>query len=87
MICVDPAREGTWKYGKCCHMYIDNGKLEQLHGFAQSIGLARDWFQPTPYPHYDLSEHLRKIAVKNGALEVDRRHIINLMKEKENHDK
>jgi hypothetical protein len=32
-----------------------NGPIEELHEFAQSIGLKREWFQDHPrHPHYDV---------------------------------
>ena len=83
MICVDPLtnteQTDKWKYGPKCHMFSDTGDLDSLHAFAKTIGLNRDWFQQTKYPHYDLTEAVRKYAVRNGAMEVGRRHIIQTL--------
>lgn len=52
-----------------CHLTADS--LDELHQFAQSIGLKRAWFQPhSVMPHYDLTPGKRAIAVRNGAIEI-----------------
>lgn len=62
-----------------CHLLADS--LDELHSFAQSIGLKREWFQGhTKYPHYDMNENRRKIAVKKGAIEIDKRTTIEKAK-------
>lgn len=59
---------------KSCHMFTDNPDLEELHAFAQRMGLKREWFQPHRIaPHYDLTPSRRATAVTLGAIEVDRR--------------
>ena len=40
---------------------------------AEAIGMRRDWFQPTSFPHYDLLRPRREAAVRLGAVELDRR--------------
>ena len=68
-----------WFYRQSCHMYSDD--VEELHKFAQSIGLKRSWFQNHPrLPHYDLTANKRKQAVKNGAKEVDIKFTMNFMR-------
>lgn len=55
---------------KACHMATD-GNLEELHQFANSIGLKREWFQgEASIPHYDLTPNKRWLAVKQGAVEL-----------------
>lgn len=54
-----------------CHMMADD--LGELHAMAQRIGLKREWFQSAKTPHYDLSQKHRALALKAGALAVDRR--------------
>ena len=49
-------------------MFADS--LEELHEFADKIGMKRQWFQNTKLPHYDLTATRRQLAVRNGALEV-----------------
>ena len=51
----------TW-----CHMATD-GPFEELHAFAERLGLRRAWFQRD---HYDLPPHGRAAAVRLGAIEV-----------------
>jgi len=39
--------------------------LEELHFFAQQIGLKREWFQDHPrHPHYDLTSKQMKWRVR-----------------------
>ena len=57
-----------WRHETVCHLMADS--LEELHEFADSIGLKRSWFQSSArFPHYDLTEGKRNIAVKKGAIE------------------
>jgi predicted kinase len=51
----------TW-----CHMTTD-GEFEELHAFAERLGLRRAWFQRD---HYDLPPNGRAAAVALGAEEV-----------------
>lgn len=70
-----------WRGKVWCHLLADS--LEELHTFGRSIGLQRAWFQEPPkskYPHYDIPETRRMIAVKKGAIEIDRRQTITIAK-------
>ncbi len=68
-----------WRGQLWCHLLADS--LDELHQFAQSIGLKKEWFQGhTKYPHYDMNENRRKIAVKKGAIEIDKRTTIEKAK-------
>ncbi len=61
-----------------CHMATD-GDLEELHRMAARLGLRRAWFQDKPgHPHYDLSPHLRALAVRCGAVEVSSIELIRI---------
>lgn len=88
-ICVDPLIKWSCgpsgsrlTRGKTCHLFVDDGNLEALHKLAASIGLLHDWFQneDDDLPHYDLVESKRDLAIKMGAVEVDRRYIIRVRK-------
>ncbi len=55
-----------------CHLLTD-GDMEDLHRFAERLGLRRAWFQAELTPqlgHYDLTPALRARAVELGATEM-----------------
>jgi len=55
--------------------------LDNLHKFAQRIGLKREWFQDHPkHPHYDLMGRMVNRAVKAGAIVVSSREIVTLLR-------
>lgn len=62
----------TYRSGDWCHMWTD-GDTEQLHRFAELLGLRRQWAQIKPNfiipVHYDLRPSKRALAIKNGAQE------------------
>lgn len=56
-----------------CHLTTD-GPIEELHSFAEQIGLRRIWFQPHPkMDHYDLTPRRRAVALAHGAVFVEAR--------------
>lgn len=60
-----------------CHMATD-GDIEELHVFAESIGLRREWFQAeASTPHYDLTPRKREAAVTAGARSVTTMELIS----------
>lgn len=64
----------TFKWTHSCHMFADT--IEELNAFAVSIGLRLAWFQlgkGGKFPHYDLNAGRRRAAVRQGAIELDRR--------------
>lgn len=62
-----PWREWLW-----CHMVSDTS-TEELIAFAQSLGIPDKGFQGD---HYDVPEHMRGLAIENGAQEVSTRVIL-----------
>ena len=77
-IYVDALENWGWKMrGRkvdSCHMFTDALDLEELHLFAETIGMKRQWFQPHRVaPHYDLVPSRRAHAVSLGAMEVGRK--------------
>jgi hypothetical protein len=63
-----------WRGRKWCHLFADRD--EELHDFAKSIGLKREWFQSDwRLNHYDITEKKRELAIKRGAIAVDRRFV------------
>ena len=66
------------RYGRMvmCHMIADT--FQELHEMADRIGVARKYFQgDASFPHYDICKAKRALAVKAGALEVDRRQLVH----------
>lgn len=59
------------------HLMSDTSD-EELHKFAQSIGLKREWHQSPPEhntSHYDIgTKRIRDLAVKAGATEIEDLH-------------
>ena len=58
-----------------CHMFSPD--LEELHTMADLIGIKRRWFQDpltmrVSWPHYDIDEIRRSLAVSFGAIECDK---------------
>lgn len=82
MIYVDQLQDWGWKLGPSCHLFCDpTDNIENLHAFAAAIGMKRQWFQSKPgkMPHYDLVESRRKLAVRDGAIQLDRRGMVEVM--------
>lgn len=72
-IYVDSARH-PFKGHMMCHMTADS--LGELHDMAGRLAMKRAWFQCPPkasFPHYDIPEPRRDMAIKYGAIEVDDR--------------
>jgi hypothetical protein len=70
-----------WRGQLWCHLAADS--LDELHAFAKKIGMKRVWFQCPPktrYPHYDLNENRRRVAIEKGALAVDKRVLLGKTK-------
>lgn len=62
---ADPQRKYPYKY--FCHLMADS--LDELHTFADRLGLQKAWFQNHPkYPHYDITAQKRRMAVRMGPL-------------------
>lgn len=66
-----------WRGKKWCHLLADS--LDELHAFAAKLGMQRAWFQSEGrYPHYDLTENKRTVALDLGAIAIDRRKTIEV---------
>lgn len=70
MVYVDPLIDYGWRLGASCHLYADS--IDELHLFAQGIMMRRSWFQVSKsgIPHYDLTASRRRMAVRQGAIEM-----------------
>ena len=70
-----PAQAGRIR-ARWSHLYA--GSQDELHAFAQRIGLKRAWFQPgkpiggkpSRLWHYDVTEAKRQAAIQAGAQPV-----------------
>ncbi len=66
MILVDQA---IWFHrGKRWAHLVSDSSYEELHKFAENLGLARGMFQKD---HYDVNAELRELAIALGAEPVD----------------
>lgn len=73
----------NWRWKESSHLIADTE--EELHSFALKIGLKREWFQNhSRLPHYDLTANRRKIAVEHGAIEINRRTLVEFMRKYRN---
>lgn len=61
-----------------CHMVADTE--DELHAMAATIGMRLSWFQPKSWPHYDVSQVRRRLAVKAGAQEVTQRELVAIIR-------
>jgi len=88
-IYVDELADWGWvMYGKTiqsCHMVTD-GDMEELHKFAESIGLKRSYFQDGTKPHYDLTPKRRAKAIEMGAVRIGRHELVELFREQKKKD-
>lgn len=60
---------------RMCHMFSPD--LAELHAMADSIGIEQRWFQDpltmdVSWPHYDIDEGRRALALRLGAMACDR---------------
>ena len=53
------------------HLFSIPLDVGALHAFAAKVKLLRNWFQPTSFPHYDVTEPRRQRAISAGAIPVD----------------
>jgi Protein of unknown function (DUF4031) len=60
---------------RCGHLVSDTS-LGELHQFAESLGLRREWFQEKSIPHYDLTGAVYDLALERGATLVSSREIV-----------
>ena len=76
MIYVDPLMNclpnRRWRWTQASHLVGDT--LDELHAFAERLGLKRTWFQSAgTIPHYDLTVYKRRQALRLGASEITMR--------------
>lgn len=64
-----------------CHMMADTEA--ELHAMAARIGVARRWYQgwaKASSPHYDICKSKRALALQHGAIEIDNRRMVEIMR-------
>ncbi|MBO0860580.1 MAG: DUF4031 domain-containing protein [Chloracidobacterium sp.] len=59
----------------CGHL-VSDASIEELHRFAEGLGLRREWFQEKSIPHYDLTGEVYDMALERGAKLVSSREIV-----------
>ncbi len=74
-ILIDVAR--WWFDGrKWCHL-VSDASYEELHAFADAVGIPRRAFQGD---HYDVPEEYRPAMVAAGAVEVGSRELLRRLR-------
>lgn len=58
---------GKWNGGA----HMTGTDIDELHEMAKKIGLRRSWFQDSTFPHYDLTNSKRKLAIAEGCTEIE----------------
>ena len=82
MILVDRCRPcgAPWPGGVACHLISDES-VGELLDFARDLKLPLTWFQArATIPHFDLSPGWRKKALAAGAVQADRRDLVEVMR-------
>ena len=51
--------------------HLEADTLDELHEFAEKLGLRKSWFQDKSIPHYDVSKSVRSKAIELGAVAED----------------
>jgi hypothetical protein len=59
---------------------VSDASEEELLAFAAALGLPRHWFQTRSAPHFDLSPAYRERALERGAIAVDWRGMVTVIR-------
>jgi hypothetical protein len=65
-----------WRGRRWSHLASDSS-YDELHAFAERLGLQRAWFQGD---HYDVPEQLWDDAVALGATPIDSRELVGRLR-------
>lgn len=65
-----------WRGQRWCHLVSDTS-IDELHDFADSVGIPRRVFQGD---HYDVPEEYRDEMVAAGAIEVESRELVRRLR-------
>jgi hypothetical protein len=79
-ILIDSFQNGSrgpvrFRRRRCGHLVSDTS-LEELHEFAEKLGLRREWIHVKSIPHYDLTGEIYELALQRGAILVSSREIV-----------
>jgi hypothetical protein len=74
-IIVDQAT-WPWRGRRWAHLASDRSHAE-LHTFAATLGIRREWFQGD---HYDVPSHVREAAVAAGAVPVSSHELVRRLR-------
>lgn len=78
----------VWQNRLWYHLTADT--TEELHEFAEKIGLKRSWFQKGKQPwldHYDVTSYMRIAAIDNGAKAISWRRAAEITFERARREK
>jgi menaquinone-dependent protoporphyrinogen IX oxidase len=64
-----------FRHRRCGHLVSDTS-IEELHTFAENLGMRREWFQCRSIPHYDLTGERYDLALAMGAEPVSSRDLV-----------
>jgi hypothetical protein len=74
-ILIDEAR-WWWRGKKWCHL-ISDSSYDELHDFAERVGIPRRGFQGD---HYDIPEEYRDELIAAGAEQVESRELVRRLR-------
>jgi len=74
-ILIDEAR-WWWRGKKWCHL-ISDSSYDELHDFAEQVGVPRRGFQGD---HYDIPEEYREELIAAGAEQVESRELVRRLR-------
>ena len=74
-ILIDEAR-WWWRGKKWCHL-ISDSSYDELHDFAEQVGIPRRGFQGD---HYDIPEEYREELIAAGAEQVESRELVRRLR-------
>jgi hypothetical protein len=74
-ILIDEAR-WWWRGRKWCHL-VSDVSYDELHDFADRVGIPRRGFQGD---HYDVPEEYRDELIESGAQQVESRELVRRLR-------
>jgi len=85
MIYVDPAAWKKGSKGRKAYAHLVADTYEEMHSFASTIGIKPHFFhRSAKYPHYDISEEQRDLAIEAGAQSISSKELLRICKRRDN---